>query len=160
MSPEIKKFNNVLAEFLNKIVDVYPYNKLKTYRNAFLILKIASPSIPVNLFMSGCINYKREITERNESFFLKDKAVFEKANMFGNFTEDCGLSYHWNSLTPNTKTAIWEYVQSLFVLGEIIVNNNKDTFNKYNSLYLSDYRKEISNFHTNFSFDFLKKINS
>jgi hypothetical protein len=56
---------------------------------------------------------------------------------------------------------VWDYVQSLFVLGEIIVGKNKDLFDKYNSLYASDYKKEINNLHdSNFSVDFLTKLNS
>ena len=64
-------------------------------------------------------------------------------------------------LSKNTKKAVWDYIQSLFVLGEIIINNNNDLFNKYNNLYLTDYKKEINNLHSSkFSMDFLKKLNS
>ena len=98
---------------------------------------------------------------KNETFFLKDKTISEKAGMFGNFTEDCGLDSYWNELSASTKKAVWDYVQSLFVLGEIIVNKNSDMFKKYNSLYVSDYKKEIGNLHTkDFSVDFLTKLNS
>ena len=161
MSKEIIKFNSLLEEFLEKIITAFPNEKLKTYRRSFLIIKTISPNIPVNLFMAGCINYKQEIVSRNDNFFLKDEKIKEKANVFGNFTDDCGLDSYWNVLTPSTKKAIWDYVQSLFVLGEIIVEKNQDLFNKYNSLYLSDYKKEVKNLHSsNFSLDFLKKINS
>ena len=111
--------------------------------------------------MAGCINYKKEIISRNDVFFLKDKVITEKANVFGNFSDDCGLDTYWNSLSVGTKKAVWDYVQSLFVLGEIIINNDKGLFNKYNSIYATDYKKEIKNLHTNdFSLDFLTKINS
>jgi hypothetical protein len=79
---------------------------------------------------------------------------------FGNFTQDCGLDLYWNELTPITKKAIWDYIQSLFVLGEIIVNNNKEMFDKYNSLYISDYKSEVENFNNGFSKNFLNKLNS
>lgn len=161
MSSEISKFNTLFGEFLEKIISAFPNNKLKTYRRGFLLLKNTSPSIPVNLFMAGCINYKKEIISRNDVFFLKDKVITEKANVFGNFSDDCGLDTYWNSLSVGTKKAVWDYVQSLFVLGEIIINNDKGLFNKYNSIYATDYKKEIKNLHTNdFSLDFLTKINS
>ncbi len=161
MSKEISKFNNLLEEFLEKIIMSFPNDKLKTYRRGFLIIKSTSPHVPVNLFMAGCVDFKKEIIARNDNFFLKDKTIKERANAFGNFTDDCGLDSYWDILTPSTKKAIWDYIQSLFVLGEIIVSKNKDLFKKYNSLYVSDYKKEISNLHTNdFSVDFLKKINS
>ena len=152
MSSEVTKFNVLFEEFLEKIITAFPNNKLKTYRRGFLLLKTTSVSVPVNLFMAGCVNYKKEIIARNETFFLKDKTISEKAGMFGNFTEDCGLDSYWNELSASTKKAVWDYVQSLFVLGEIIVNKNSDMFKKYNSLYVSDYKKEIGNLHTKIIF--------
>lgn len=161
MSKEISKFNSLFEEFLEKIITAFPNEKLKTYRRGFLIIKATSPSVPVNLFMAGCVEYKREIVSRNDDFFLKDKKIKERANMFGNFTDDCGLDSYWDVLTSATKKAVWDYIQSLFVLGEIIVGKNKELFDKYNSLYASDYKKEINNLHTsNFSVDFLTKLNS
>ena len=161
MSSEVTKFNNLLEEFLEKIISAFPNDKLKTYRRGFLLLKTTSPKIPVNLFMAGCIKFKKEIIARDDLFFIKNNTVQEKAKMFGNFTDDCGLDTHWDMLSKNTKKAIWDYVQSLFILGEIIINNNSDLFDKYNSLYLTDYKKEINNLHSsNFSIDFLQKLNS
>ena len=58
---EVKKFNELFEEFLEKIIAKFPNEKLKTYRKGFFLLKTASPSVPVNLFMSGCIEYKKEI---------------------------------------------------------------------------------------------------
>ena len=161
MSTETAKFNDLFSEFLEKIITAFPNNKLKTYRKGFLILKLTSPEIPVNLFMAGCVNFKKEIIARDDVFFINNSVVKEKAKLFGNFTEDCGLDKYWMELSTKTKKAVWDYIQSLFVLGEIITNNNNELFNKYSSLYLSDYKKEINNLHTkDFSMDFLKKLNS
>ena len=158
---EVHKFNLLFDEFLEKFISAFPGNsKLKTYRRGFLLLKTTSPNVPVNLFMAGCIKYKKEITSRSSAFFLYDKNIIEKAGIFGNFTQDCGLDTCWNSLSSTTQKAIWDYIQSLFVLGEIIVNKDKELFDKYNKLYISDYRREIDNLHTtNFSIDFLKNLN-
>ena len=161
MSNEISKFNNLFDEFLQKIIRAFAHPKLKTYRKGFLLLKSTSPKIPVNLFMAGCVEYKKEIIARDDVFFLHQNDIKKKASTFGNFTEDCGLDSYWNELSVSTKKAVWDYVQSLFVLGEIIVNKDKDLFHKYNNLYVSDYKNEINNLHTsNFSLDFLTKLNS
>tara|TARA_B100000768_G_scaffold181825_1_gene206709 strand:+ start:1505 stop:1990 length:486 start_codon:yes stop_codon:yes gene_type:complete len=158
-SKEIENFNKLFEEFLEKIISKFPYAKLKSYYRGFKILKSTSPATPSNLFMAGCVDYKVQIRQRDDQFFLKDKSVNSKAKNFGNFTEDCGLDTYWNELTPSTKKAIWDYIQSLFVLGEIIVNKHKDLFDKYNTMYASDYKSEINNLHTdNFSVEFLEKI--
>ena len=161
MSNEISKFNNLFDEFLQKIITAFESGRLRTYRRGFLLLKATSPKIPVNLFMAGCVEYKKEIIARNDVFFLQQKDIKKNASTFGNFTEDCGLDSYWNELSVSTKKAVWDYVQSLFVLGEIIVNKDKVLFDKYNNMYVSDYKKEINNLHTsNFSLDFLTKLNS
>ena len=156
---EIDNFNKLFEEFLEKIISKFPYARLKTYYRGFKILKTTSPATPANLFMAGCVDYKSQIRQRDDNFFLKSKSVNDTARNFGNFTEDCGLDTYWNELTSNTKKAIWDYIQSLFVLGEIIVNKNKTLFDKYNNMYASDYKSEINNLHTeNFSVEFLEKI--
>lgn len=160
MRKEVSTFNNLLDEFLQKIISKFDSQKLKTYRRAFLMLKDTYPETPVNLFMSGCVNYKKEILSRNDSFFLKDEKIQENLKKFGNFTQDCGIDLYWDTLTPITKKAIWDYIQSLFVLGEIIVNENPEIFKKYNSFYISDYKNEIENLQKDFSKNFLNKLNS
>tara|TARA_B110001450_G_scaffold254272_1_gene279299 strand:+ start:4738 stop:5223 length:486 start_codon:yes stop_codon:yes gene_type:complete len=158
-SKEIENFNKLFGEFLEKIISKFPYAKLKTYHRGFKILKNTSPDVPANLFMAGCVDYKTQIKQRDDMFFLKNETVNDKAKNFGNFTEDCGLDVYWGELTQPTKKAIWDYIQSLFVLGEIIVNKNKDLFNKYNTMYAADYKNEINDLHTeNFSVEFLEKI--
>ena len=156
---EIDNFNKLFEEFLEKIMSKFPYARLKTYYRGFKILKTSSPATPPNLFMAGCVEYKNQIKQRDDNFFLKSKSINDTAKNFGNFTEDCGLDTYWNELTPTTKKAIWDYIQSLFVLGEIIVNKDKALFAKYNSMYASDYKSEINNLHTeDFSLEFLEKI--
>lgn len=156
---EIDNFNKLFQEFLEKIMSKFPYTRLDTYYKGFKILKTTSPATPSNLFMAGCVEYKDQIKQRDDNFFLKSKSVNDRAKNFGNFTEDCGLDTYWNELTSTTKKAIWDYIQSLFVLGEIIVNKNKTLFDKYNNMYVSDYKSEINNLHTeNFSVEFLEKI--
>jgi hypothetical protein len=160
MKKEIAKFNDLFDEFLEKIISKFESQKLKSYRKAFLMLKDAYPETPVNLFMVGCVNYKKEILNRNDSFFLKDEKIKENLKNFGNFTQDCGIDVYWNTLTPVTKKAIWDYIQSLFVLGEIIVNGNTALFDKYNSMYTFEYKKEIENLENGFSKNFLNKLYS
>ena len=162
MTSNIEQFNEILNEFLEKIVNQFPEStKLKNYRKAFLLLRLATPKIPSNLFMASVINYKSEIRNRDEKFFLTNKIVQDKVKMVSSFSEDTGLSYYWNTLSLKTKTSIWEYVQTLFVLGEVIISKDSVLFDKYTKLYLSDYQKEINNLHgNNFSLEFIQKINS
>jgi hypothetical protein len=155
---EILKFNSLLEELLEKLITKFQNDKLKSYRRFFLMMKNVQPKMPANLFMSGCINYRNEIKSRDENFFITSSDIKEKSKYFGNFTEDCGIESYWSELSIQTKNAIWDYIQTLFVLGEIIINKNQELFKKYNNMYLSEYKNDIISI--NNSEDLLKKLNS
>jgi len=162
-SAVIDKFNFLFGEFLDKIINKFPGNKLKSYKRGFSVLKFSSPSTPVNLFMAGCITYKEHIRERNETFFLRNDDINGTLNnsFGGNFGEESGLSNYWEQFTDSTKTAIWDYLQSLYMLGEMVITENPKEFCKFNTLQSKDYKSEIANLSgDNFSIVFLEKINS
>lgn len=159
---EIDNFNNLMNEFVDKMVNQFDDSaRLKNYRKAFLLFKMTSPKVPVNLFMSGSVKYKNQIKNRDENFFLTDESFDKLTKTCGNFTNDIGLDYYWKSLSVKTKTSIWDYIQSLYVLGEIIVNKDKELFEKYNKIYMSDYKKELGSIQNgNFSNNLIEKLNS
>ena len=158
MTTGIDKFNTLFNEFIDKIINKYPEASLSEYKKAFVLLKITSPSTPASLFMAGCIDYKNEIKNRDEAFFINSEAVQNKIN---NFSIEIGINKYWDELTDTTKTAIWDYIQSLFVLGELIITNDPVEFNRIRNSNVQDYREEISNLHKQkFSTDFLTKLNS
>lgn len=158
MAACINKFNFLFEEFINKIIHICPNDKITGYKKAFLILKMTSPSTPVSLLMSACIEYKDQIKNRDENFFINSKQVKESVS---NFSGDIGINENWNQFTDLTKIAIWDYIQSLFVLGELAIANNPKEFKKFNSLRSSNYKQEISNLHgDDFSVEFISKINS
>lgn len=157
-SKEILKFNSLLEELLDKMISKFQNEKLKSYRRFFIMMKSIQPRTPVNIFMSGCVDYKHQISTRDDIFFMTNSDIKEKSKYFGNFTDDCGLSSYWNQLSDKTKNAIWEYIQTLFVLGEIIINKDPVLFDKYNAMYIKDFKDDIVNI--NNSDDLLKKLNS
>tara|TARA_B100000927_G_scaffold276220_1_gene256818 strand:+ start:2335 stop:2811 length:477 start_codon:yes stop_codon:yes gene_type:complete len=158
MTTSIDKFNSLLNEFIDKIINKYPNESLNDYKKAFVLLKITSPSTPSSLFMAGCVDYKKQIKTRDEAFFINNDAIKNKIN---SFSIEIGINKYWKELTDTTKTAIWDYIQSLFLLGELIISDNPTEFNKIRNSSVQDYKEEISNLHKNkFSTDFLTKLNS
>tara|TARA_B100001758_G_C18416958_1_gene620961 strand:- start:13198 stop:13674 length:477 start_codon:yes stop_codon:yes gene_type:complete len=158
MTTSVDKFNSLFNEFIDKIINKYPNQTLNDYKKAFVLLKITSPSTPSSLFMAGCVDYKNQIKNRDEAFFINNNAIKNKIN---SFSIEIGINKYWKELTDRTKTAIWDYIQSLFLLGELIISNNPTEFNKIRNSNVQDYKEEISNLHKNkFSTDFLTKLNS
>jgi len=158
MPTPIDKFNSLFNEFIDKIITKFPNESLLNYKKAFVLVKIASPSSPANLFMAGCIDYKNEIKNRDEVFFINNESIKSKIS---SFSTDIGIAEHWKYLTDTTKTAVWDYIQSLFVLGEIIIKNDSTEFDKIRNSKIENYSKDISDFHKQkFSTEFLLKLNS
>jgi hypothetical protein len=83
--------------------------------------------------MRGCINYKKEIINRDESFFIKNDEIKENCNYF-NININSEL-INLEKLSDLEKAAIWDYIQSLFVVGENIKKQNKKIFDEYEKLY-------------------------
>jgi len=158
MTKNIDKFNTLFNEFIDKIINKYPEQSLVEYKKAFVLLKLTSPSTPSSLFMAGCVDYRNEIKNRDEAFFINNETIRNRIN---NFSIDIGLYKYWNELSDNTKTAIWDYIQSLFLIGELIINKAPSEFNRIRNSNILDYKKEISDlYNQKFSTDFLTKLNS
>ena len=148
MSKSVDKFNDLFTEFIDKIITKFPNQKLYSYRRAFVLVKLTSPSTPANFFMAGCIDYKNEIKERNDLFFINDSSIKSKMERGGRqFSIEIGISEYWNDLTESTKTAVWDYIQSLFVLGEVIISQNNAEFTRIRNSNIENYSNDISNFH-------------
>lgn len=159
----ISEFNNTLDEFINKMILQFPQEtKLKTYHSAFKVTKMYDKTIPIKIFMGGCLEFKEPIKERNSSFFTKRKSFTNKvAQASSSFADDTGLVNYWETLSDISKNAIWDYIQTLFVMGEMYVNKDtsiiKNINNVYNKCSFNDSIKTIND--NTFTEDFVKKLN-
>ena len=135
----IETFNNLFEEFLNKLLLKFDSEKLRFYKNTFLVIKRMKPYVPVYLFISSSIKYKKEIINRDESFFIKNDKIKDKCSYF-NINIDSEL-IQLEKLSDLDKKAIWDYIQSLFAVGEIIKKENKKLFEDYEKLYSTNFFK-------------------
>ena len=51
------------------------------------------------------------------------------------FTDDTGLVNYWDSLSEASRTAIWDYVQTLFVMGEMYIKKDASIVQKIDNVY-------------------------
>ena len=163
MSDILNKFNTILEEFIVKMRDSFPdESKLRTYYNAFKVSKMYSVELPIKIFMGGCIDYADQIKSRDAEFFMNQKRFVDKCVRASSFSNDIGLKDRWISTPETTKKSIWDYVQTLFVLGEMYVNKDTNVISEINKIYHSMSISEMKRFEnadiTEFSSDFTKKI--
>ena len=132
----VDQFNFVIDEFINKMIVTFPdENKLKTFYAIFKSSKMFQKDIPLQMFMGGSIPFKDQIKNRNAEFFLSRPTFIESCVKVSSFSNDIGLVDQWVKSNEATKTAIWDYFQTLYVLGEMYMSKDSDAINKINLSY-------------------------
>jgi hypothetical protein len=108
----VQAFNSVMDEFLTELKETFPEEKkLKVYYNGFLTMKKANPKKILELFMNNASPHATAITNRDESLFSTNNEIIP----------DVDLSVLWtDDLDADTKNAIWQYLNTLYVLGSTI----------------------------------------
>lgn len=110
MSTSVGTFNSMLEQFLNELEQTFPEEpSFKKYHVSFDIMKKANPKKCVETFMKYLTPYSGQV-------MAKDDSVFQ------NFPE-LEIGKYWNdNLSENTKAVIWQYLQTLNILGMTITN--------------------------------------
>lgn len=114
-------FNDMMAQFLNELVLTFPdHVNLQEFRSAFETRRVEVPRAPLDDFMSSVGSRSQNIMAKDDSFF---------ADARGPGLPD--LSGAWKSpeATPATKTAIWQYLQTLHILGTTLSMFPPETLN-------------------------------
>lgn len=163
MSSVLEKFNEMMNEFMLKMINAFPFEpKLKTYHNAFKISKMYKQQLPIEIFMGGCMDFSDQIKSRNVDFFINRPGFVDKCVRASSFVDDTGLRGKWDETSELTKNSIWDYVQTLYVLGEIYINKDPNLINKINNIYNSMSISELQRFNDEnvkeFSPEFKSKI--
>lgn len=160
----IDEFNKTLDEFINKMILQFPEEtKLKTYYSAYKVTRMYDKTMPLKIYMGGCLEFSEQIKNRDTNFFAKRKAFVNKIAQASSFTDDTGLVNYWENLSDVSKNAIWDYIQTLFVMGEMYINKDSSIVQKINSVYNNiSFDESMQNLKENDTFteDFISKINS
>jgi hypothetical protein len=117
----ISGFNDMMEQFLEELVHVFPEEPaMKKYRNAFEMLRKANSRACMENFMQNITPYSKQVMAKDASFFLDNPDVFT----------DFKLSNIWTAdLSDHTKDAIWQYLQTLYILGNTISALPENTLN-------------------------------
>jgi len=108
-------FNSVLDEFLEELMNTFPEEKqIKVYHNQYLLLKKTNSRAVCEGFMTTIQPYINDIQSKNEKIMTNSDIEFlQKLN----------IHKWWNTtLSDNTKDCIWQYLQTLTMLGTTITS--------------------------------------
>jgi hypothetical protein len=120
-----KLFNQVVDEFFNELMELYPKNNnVKVKYNLFLTISAVNIKKPAIDFMNRVVPYLEQIAMRDEEFFLGENSPdIIKANIKSIWTPD---------ISETTKNAIWKYIKSFITIGNFIVEMPHETQNVIN----------------------------
>jgi hypothetical protein len=110
----IVAFNDMMGQFLTELHSAFPEEKnLKKYMAAFELMRSANGKLIVDGFMNGIAQYVDKINTRDESFFLENAKDID-------FLKEINITDCWPTASDATREAIWQYIQTLYMLGTTI----------------------------------------
>ena len=116
----IEYFNNSYRSFINDILSTFPEFKevVTEYYGDFLEIESGDSNDDkhVKRFMRKINNYKGQIVQKDESIF--SESLFLIKNV------DFKKIWESEELSDSNKETIWEYLQTLFVLGKTIISDS------------------------------------
>lgn len=109
----ISAWNEMMDQFLSEMEKTFPEEKgVKKYKNSFELLKKSNPRKCVDAYMSGVSKYQEKIMSKDETFFTENT---------DSLITEMNIKKCWTpNLSVKTKDAIWQYLQTLFILGTTI----------------------------------------
>tara|TARA_Y100000816_G_C26106106_1_gene587921 strand:- start:1212 stop:1643 length:432 start_codon:yes stop_codon:yes gene_type:complete len=100
-----------MEQFINALDETFENNsKIKLYKSNFEQLKTTNPRLILDKFMENVRPIGDYIVNKNEQIFYSDNEMVKKLN----------LKDLWNESSDNTKEAIWQHLNTLYVFGSTI----------------------------------------
>jgi hypothetical protein len=105
-------FNDMLSQFLSELSQTFPEEKgIKKYESAFDLLRKSNPRKVVENFMGT-------MSPLQERIMAKDETVITSENLKS--LNELNIAKHWGGASENTRNCIWQYLQTLLMLGMTI----------------------------------------
>jgi hypothetical protein len=106
----------------------FPEEKgIKKMLTSFDLLKSTNPRLVVDGYMKGVSPYADKISAKDETFLLEEIENIE-------FLKELDIKRYWSKMSPNTKGATWQYLQTLYMLGTTITALPADTLSQIENI--------------------------
>jgi hypothetical protein len=94
---------------------------------AFELLRSANGRLVVDGFMAAIAPHMDKISAKDENFFIENAETID-------FLKDINLKNIWPIASDNTREAIWQYIQTLYMLGTTITSIPPETLSMIESV--------------------------
>jgi hypothetical protein len=103
----VKAFNEMMGQFLGELVQTFPEEP--TVKE---MLETERTRETFDLFMKEVGPYSTALMKKDDAFFTSENPFVKRLNLDAIWTME--------DATENTKQAIWQYLQTMFILGNTI----------------------------------------
>jgi hypothetical protein len=112
-------FNDMLSQFLSELTQTFPEEKgIKKYESAFDLLRKSNPRKVIENFMMVT-------SPLQEKIMAKDETVLTDGDLKS--LGELNIGKNWAGCSQNTRDCIWQYLQTLMMLGTTITALPADT---------------------------------
>ena len=94
---------------------------------SFDLLKSTNPRLVVDGYMKGVSPYADKISAKDETFLLNEIENID-------FLKELDIKSYWVKMSANTKSATWQYLQTLYMLGTTITSLPEGTLSQIESI--------------------------
>jgi hypothetical protein len=149
----VTAFNDMMGQFLVELHKTFPEEKgIKKMMTSFDMLKTTNPRLVVDGFMTGVSPYADKISVKDETFLLNEIETID-------FLRDLDIKKYWERMSDGTKSATWQYLQTLYMLGTTITSIPDDTLKMIEGI-AKDCADKMQNGDGQFDQDALMKMMS
>jgi hypothetical protein len=124
----VSAFNDMMGQFLVELHKSFPDEKsVKKMLTSFDLIRTTSPKLIVDGFMTSVTPHADRISAKDEDFILVHSPEIE-------FLKEIDLVGLWSRMNEGTKAAVWQYLQTLYILGTTIQSVPEETLGMIETL--------------------------
>jgi len=111
----VGSFITMLEQFCDELINTFPDEPaFKKYKTKLTTIGSLQPRKVVKLYMNSIGPYSSKLMAKDETLILEDSSEIQ-------FLTDLNVKTHWTpELSSTTKDAIWQYLQTLYIIGSTI----------------------------------------
>jgi hypothetical protein len=112
----VSSFNDMMGQFLDELVLTFPEDEvIYEYKMKFMVARVATPRLGLDSYMDAVKPYSEKLMAKDPSFFTEDSKKV-------GWLSEIHIDKLWASpeLSEQTRGAIWQYMQTLYILGTTI----------------------------------------
>jgi len=111
-STYLKSFFHQLSEVVGELTEMFPEDQdFKVFQTYVALLQRTNPGMVVDTFHEHvAMKFESEIDAKNDDFFINYNATEYGSDGMDIVSK---IKTYWSVLSPETKTAIWQYIYIL-----------------------------------------------